>query len=253
MPRKYTEEEVADAMAGRRLIVLDFEDSIVTRKRYVWEGFKLLKSHPEKASRFKDAYKLAKNRNNVSEEGNRAFDIFKVVKGLPYEISHYFGTKLAKHNRTAIIELMLFYDGYDNAIVTRDDIGTVLPTIEEMADSGITIGKYIASKAGVTEDGMISGEPAGSVSYGIDGWDDGWYMITPEDKVRGIKYICRSYGLGLESVVYITDDDPGEARALEYVIGGGGTVLKAKRLSRLKRRPPAWPAEKQINKETSIM
>lgn len=237
MSRKYTDGEIAHAMDGRRGIILDFEDSIVTRKRYIWEGVKLLKGQPEKASRFKDVYSLAKNRKNVSEDGNRAFDIFKVVKGLPYEISNYFGKRLAEHIRRPIIDLMLLYKEVDmRAIVTRDEIGTVMPTINVMQEKGIGPEKYIANVAEVTDDGMISGRFERSVAHGVEGWDGRW-LITPEDKRDAIDAILRSYGIGVDKAVYVTDNDPGEHHAKSYIVKNGGAVIEARKLPRLKCRP----------------
>lgn len=237
MSRKYTYGEIAHAMEGRRGIILDFEDSIVTRKRYVWEGIKLLKSQPDRASRFKNVYNLAKNRKNVSEDGNRVFDIFKVVKGLPYEISNYFGKKLAEHIRRPIIDLMLMYKEVDmRAIVTRDEIGTVMPTINVMYEKGIGPEKYIANVAEVTDEGTISGRLERSVAYGVDGWD-GRSLLTPEDKRDALDAILRSYGIGVKEAVYVTDNDPGEHHAKSYIVKNGGAVIEARKLPRLKCRP----------------
>jgi hypothetical protein len=237
MSRKYTYGEVAHAMEGRRGILLDFEDSMVTRKRWVWEALKLLKSQPEKAERIKDSCRLAMNRNKITKAENRTFDILNVVTGLPYEISNYFGKKLANHIRRSVMELMLLYKDIDmRAIVTRDEIGTVMPTINVMHEKGIGPEKYIANVAEVTDDGMISGRLEKSVAYGVEGWD-GRGLLTPKDKTYAIDAILRSYGIGVNEIVYVTDNDPGELDAKSYVSKNGGAVIEARKLPRLKCRP----------------
>lgn len=237
MSRKYNFGEIAHAMKGKRGILLDFEDSMVTRKRWVWEALKLMKTQPEKAARMKDAYRLARNRNEISNTENRTFDILNVVRGLPYEISNYFGKKLADHIRRPVMELMLLYKDVDmRAIVTRDEIGTVMPTIDIMRDNGVGPEKYIANVAEVTDDGMISGRLEKSVAHGVDGWD-GRGLLTPEDKTYAIDAILRSYGIGVNKIVYVTDNDPVECDAKSYISKNGGAVIEARKLPRLKCRP----------------